>query len=155
MRVEVWRAGGEDVGACVRVLQELPDHFTADTHDPAATGILGDTSWVACDGDDVIGFLVLQQRYVGSAEITFAAVRPSAQGRGVGTAMVAVAIGRALSLSLRAIEVKTLDASSGYEPYVATRAFWARQGFVQIDTIDPLPGWQPGNPCAIDVLPLT
>jgi hypothetical protein len=27
-------------------------------------------------------------------------------------------------------------------------------GFVQIDYIDPLPGWQPRNPSAIDVLPL-
>lgn len=27
-------------------------------------------------------------------------------------------------------------------------------GFVQIDCIDPLPGWQPRNPSAIHVLPL-
>jgi hypothetical protein len=47
------------------------------------------------------------------------------------------------------VEVKTLDASSGYEPYVATRAFWERRGFVQIDCIDPLPGWDHGNPSAI------
>jgi hypothetical protein len=49
------------------------------------------------------------------------------------------------------VEVKTLDASSGYEPYVATRAFWEARGFVQVDRIDPLPGWNPGNPCAIYV----
>ena len=42
----------------------------------------------------------------------------------------------------------------GYEPYIATRAFWEGKGFVQIDCIDPLPGWQPGNPSAIYVLPL-
>jgi hypothetical protein len=34
-------------------------------------------------------------------------------------------------------------------PYVATRAFWELRGFVHVDTIDPLPGWQPGNPAAI------
>jgi len=28
------------------------------------------------------------------------------------------------------------------------------RGFVQIDTIDPLPGWQPGNPSAIYVAAL-
>lgn len=38
------------------------------------------------------------------------------------------------------MEVKTLDASSGYEPYGATRTFWEGRGFVQIDCIDPLPG---------------
>lgn len=50
------------------------------------------------------------------------------------------------------VEVKTLDAAAGYEPYVATRAFWERRGFRQIDCIDPLPGWQPGNPSAIYVV---
>jgi hypothetical protein len=32
---------------------------------------------------------------------------------------------------------------------VATRAFWEHRGFRQVDCIDPLPGWQPGNPAAI------
>jgi len=50
-----------------------------------------------------------------------------------------------------AVAAKTLDRSSGYRPYEATRAFWARNGFVHIDTIDPLPGWPPGNPAAIYV----
>ena len=52
------------------------------------------------------------------------------------------------------VEVKTLDVSAGYEPYVSTRAFWERRGFRQIDCIDPLPGWQPGNPSAIYVAAL-
>jgi hypothetical protein len=34
------------------------------------------------------------------------------------------------------------------------RAFWGRRGFVQVDTIDPLPGWQPGNPSAIYIAAL-
>lgn len=60
-----------------------------------------------------------------------------------------------LQRALGAIEVKTLDGSSGYEPDIGTRAFWEHMGFVQIDCIDPLPGWQPGNPSAIYVLPLS
>jgi hypothetical protein len=39
-------------------------------------------------------------------------------------------------------------------PYEATRAFWERNGFVHVDTIDPLPGWEPGNPAAIYVAAL-
>jgi hypothetical protein len=27
--------------------------------------------------------------------------------------------------------------------------FWLACGFIQLDTIDPLPGWPPGNPAAI------
>ena len=53
-----------------------------------------------------------------------------------------------------AFEAKTLDSSSGYRPYEATRAFWERNGFVHVDTIDPLPGWEPGNPAAIYVAAL-
>jgi len=47
--------------------------------------------------------------------------------------------------------VRRFAAASDYRPYEATRAFWERNGFVQIDSIDPLPGWQPGNPAAIYV----
>jgi hypothetical protein len=47
-----------------------------------------------------------------------------------------------------------LDRSADYRPYEATRAFWERRGFVQVDTIDPLPGWEPGNPAAIYVAAL-
>jgi hypothetical protein len=49
------------------------------------------------------------------------------------------------------VEVKTLDASAGYPPYEATRAFWERGGFVLVDTIDPLPDWEPGSPAAVYV----
>jgi hypothetical protein len=47
------------------------------------------------------------------------------------------------------VTVKTLDSSAGYAPYEATRAFYEHNGFVHVDTIDPLPGWPPGNPAAI------
>ena len=52
------------------------------------------------------------------------------------------------------VEGKTLDRSADYAPYEATRAFWERRGFRQIDTLDPLPGWEPGNPAAIYVAAL-
>jgi hypothetical protein len=55
---------------------------------------------------------------------------------------------------VRLVVVKTLDSSSGYAAYEGTRAFWEQRGFVQIDTIDPLPGWQPGNPSALCVAAL-
>ena len=52
------------------------------------------------------------------------------------------------------LEHASLDRSADYPPYEATRAFWEHKGFVQIDTIDPLPGWPPGNPAAIYVAAL-
>ena len=147
-------ADPDDVDGCVEVLRALPTHFTPDTHPDAARAVVEDRCWVAVDADEVVGFCALEQRYEHAGEITYAAVLPDRQGRGVGTDLVGAAVAHARAAGLRAIEVKTLDASAGYGPYVATRAFWERRGFVQIDCIDPLPGWQPGNPSAIYVLPL-
>lgn len=50
---------------------------------------------------------------------------------------------------VRLLEVKTLADRAGYGPYIRTRRFYAWAGFVHLDTIDPFPGWDPGNPCAI------
>lgn len=52
------------------------------------------------------------------------------------------------------VEVKILDLSAGYEPYEATYGFWTARGFVQIDTIDPPPEWEPNSPAAILVASL-
>jgi hypothetical protein len=59
-----------------------------------------------------------------------------------------------LVTALAVVEAKTLDASAGCRPYEATRAFWERSGFVQVDTIDPLPDWGPGSSAAIYVAAL-
>ena len=48
------------------------------------------------------------------------------------------------------IEVKTLAATADYAPYEKTRRFY-ELGLFLIETIDPFPGWEPGNPCAIYV----
>ena len=53
------------------------------------------------------------------------------------------------------LEVKTLDRSADYQPYVVTRAFCEGRGFIQIDTIDPFPDRPPGNPAAICVAALS
>jgi GNAT superfamily N-acetyltransferase len=110
---------------------------------------------VAIDGTDIIGFVLIERRYASSAEITFAAVVPDRQGAGTGTALIEAALANVAEEGIAIVEVKTLDSSSGYEPYDATRAFWEHRGFHQIDCIDPLPGWQPGNPSAIYVAALT
>ncbi|HEX8929856.1 MAG TPA: GNAT family N-acetyltransferase, partial [Actinomycetota bacterium] len=91
-------------------------------------------------GDEVVGFVLVERRHPTAAEITYAAVLRERQGGGVGTALVDTAIAALAADGVVLVEVKTLDASAGYEPYEATRAFWERRGFRQIDCIDPLPG---------------
>lgn len=147
-------ASPADVEQCVAVLARLPDFFTPDTHDEVRSCLAKQQAWVATVGEDVIGFVVVECRHPASEEITFAAVLPEAQGAGVGTRLVDTALAALADEGVAVVEVKTLDASAGYEPYVATRAFWEHRGFRQIDCIDPLPGWQPGNPSAIFVAAL-
>ena len=58
---------------------------------------------------------------------------------GVGATLLEHVLGALAADKVDLVEAKTLDASADYEPYVATRAFWERHGFVHLDTIDPLP----------------
>ena len=143
-----------DIEACVRVLARLPDHFTPETHDEVRESLPRHLAWVAERDGEVIGFVLVERRYAASAEMTTAAVVPECQGVGVGTELVDAALGALAADGVDVVEIKTLDASAGYEPYVATRAFWERRGFRQIDCIDPLPGWSPGNPAAVYVAAL-
>ena len=82
------------------------------------------------------------------------AVDRARRGRGHGTMLVNRVLDALAADGVRVVEAKTLDRSSDYPPYQATRAFWERRGFVHIDTIDPFPGWPPGNPAAIYVAAL-
>jgi ribosomal protein S18 acetylase RimI-like enzyme len=156
--VPVRPAVAADVAACQGVVRSLPDHFTPDVVGKVGVELLRDRGFVWSSAEsapgDIAGFVILEQRFPKGAEITWAAVDPSSQRQGIGRALVLAALDAAVADGVEVVEVKTLDASAGYEPYVATRAFWESLGFVQVDTIDPQPGWQPGNPSAIYVLPL-
>jgi ribosomal protein S18 acetylase RimI-like enzyme len=147
--VSVRRGTPDDVEGAVAVLAALPDFFTPDTHASLRAGWAEHASWVAVDGAAVVGLALVERRYPASAEITYAAVRPERRASGIGTAVVVALLDDLAADGVAVVEVKTLDESAGYEPYVATRAFWERLGFVQVDCIDLLPGWQPGNPAAI------
>jgi ribosomal protein S18 acetylase RimI-like enzyme len=153
--VQIRTARPDDVESCVGILAALPDYFTPSTHDDVRRELPIGPAWVAEADGAVIGFVVAPRRFSAAAEITVAAVAPQRRGHGVGSALVRHALAALATDGVAMVEVKTLDASAGYEPYVATRAFWERRGFVQIDCIDPLPGWQPGNPSAIYAQALT
>jgi ribosomal protein S18 acetylase RimI-like enzyme len=143
-----------DIDPCVGVLARLPEYFTPDTHEHVRHGMTHHRAWVATRDREVIGFVLVERRYPTAAEITFAAVLPEDQGRGAGTELVDAALGALAEDGVVIVEVKTLDASAGYEPYIATRRFWEHRGFRQVDCIDPLPGWQPDAPAAIYVAAL-
>jgi GNAT superfamily N-acetyltransferase len=145
----------DDLKACQTIVRGLPDYFTDDVPAKIADDLGAHHSWVITKDDAVVGFAVVEYRSPRAAEILWLAVRDDQRKQGVGARLLEHVLGALAGDNVALIETKSLDASADYEPYVATRAFWERHGFVHIDTIDPLPGWPPGNPAAIYVCALT
>ena len=152
--LEVRRFGTGDVAAAVGIVRSLPEYFTDDVPDHVERDAASHDAWALAESADpeaVAGFAIVARKSARAAEILWIAVAPDRRGRGHGTMLLGHVLDSLTTAGVSVVAAKTLDASSGYRPYEATRAFWERNGFVQIDTIDPLPGWQPGNPAAIYV----
>jgi ribosomal protein S18 acetylase RimI-like enzyme len=143
-----------DLDACLGVVGGLPDFFTPDVTGQVAMDLGQHRAWVIADAGEVAGFAVAAARGRRGAEILWAGVDAARRGRGLGTRLLDRVLDDLAADGVRVVLAKTLDGSAGYPPYEATRGFWEGRGFVQVDTIDPLPGWQPGNPSAIYVAAL-
>lgn len=153
MLVRPFAAG--DLPSVIGIIEHLPEYFTDDVVDKVRKDVVVHEAWViADDGGGIVGFTVVDRRSPAVAEILWMAVDPPRRGLGLGTQLLTHIMNRLLSGGVSLVEVKTLDARSAYEPYESTRAFYERRGFVQVDTVDPLPGWRPGNPCAFYVAAL-
>ena len=150
----VRRFAAGDVPAVTAIIRGLPDYFTDDVPAKAEQDAADHEAWVITEPDGVTGFAIAARKSPGGVEILWIAVEAARRGQGHGTRLLGHVLGDLAAAGVSVVEAKTLDASSGYQPYEVTRAFWERNGFVQVDTIDPLPGWQPGNPAAIYVAAL-
>jgi GNAT superfamily N-acetyltransferase len=150
----VRRLTAEDIPAVTAITESLPDYFTSDVPAKAGQDAARHDGWVVADSDAVVGFAIAERKSAGGAEILWMAVDRAWRGRGQGTVLLRRVLADLAADGVSVVEVKTLDRSAGYAPYQATRAFWESRGFVQVDTIDPLPGWLPGNPAAIYVAAL-
>ncbi len=140
-----------DAPAAAAIIRGLPDYFTDDVPAKVERDTASHEAWVITDSGTVAGFAVAARKSLGGAEILWIAVDAARRGRGHGTTLLGHVLDHLAAAGISVVEAKTLDRSSGYRPYEATRAFWERNGFIHIDTIDPLPGWRPGNPAAIYV----
>jgi ribosomal protein S18 acetylase RimI-like enzyme len=147
----VRRFQAEDGPAAAAIIRGLPDYFTADVPAKVERDAASHEAWVITDSGTVAGFAIAARKSPGGAEILWIAVDAARRGQGHGTTLLGHVLDHLADAEISVVEAKTLDRSSGYRPYEATRAFWERNGFIHIDTIDPLPGWPPGNPAAIYV----
>ena len=141
----------DDVERCQGIVRGLPDFFTDDVPERIGSDLRAHQGWVVAADDDVVGFAIVDRRSHRVGEILWIAVRADRRRGGLGTELLDHLLHALAADGVRLFEAKTLDRSVDDAPYEGTRAFWERHGFVQVDTIDPLPGWRPGNPAAIYV----
>lgn len=149
--LSVRRHAAEDAPAAAAIIRGLPDYFTDDVPAQVERDAASHEAWVITDSGAVTGIAVAARKSPAGAEILWIAVDSSRRGHGHGTRLLGHVLNHLATAGISVVEAKTLDRSSDYRPYEATWAFWERNGFIQVDTIDPLPGWQPGNPAAIYV----
>jgi thiaminase/transcriptional activator TenA len=153
--IRVRPGGPSDRAACLAVAGRLPQYFSAAGLAAMEQHLERHRLWLADAADgEVAGFATVWAKAPGVVEITWMAVDPHQQGRGVGRAILAAALRTAAHEGGRLAVVKTLADTVDYEPYIKTRRFWERSGFLPVDVVDRYPGWDPGSSCAIYVRPL-
>lgn len=149
--MEVLRGDARHIEACVSIATELRQYFTDEAIATIGEDLRKHSLYVAMDSDEVVGFVTIQRKNTNVAEILWMAVKLARQHGGIGSAVVDRVAADLRAQGIRLLEVKTLAEDAGYPPYEATRRFYEKMGFIHLETIDPYPGWEPGNPCAIYV----
>jgi ribosomal protein S18 acetylase RimI-like enzyme len=145
----VRRLAAGEAPALAAIARGLPEYFTDDVPGKVERDAADHGAWVITDDGTIAGFAIAARKSPGGAEILWIAVDAPRRGRGHGTRLLTDVMDDLAETGVSVVTVKTLDSSAGYAPYEATRAFYERNGFVYVDTINPLPGWPPGNPAAI------
>ena len=147
--MQVIKGNPQYTDICLSIARELPQYFTAQGITAMSQDILIHRLYVAIDSSEVVGFATLLAKNSQVAEISWMAVRPAQQRHGVGTLLMDQIISDLKAEGVKLLEVKTLASTVDYAPYELTRRFYESRGFVLLETIDPFPEWEPGNPCAI------
>lgn len=115
--------------------------------DPAGPGADGTVVPVA----DVLGVLLLDQRFPTSAEVHLLAVRRKHHRTGIGRSLLRRVEDDLRAQGVRVLSVKTLGPSSGDPGFDQTRAFYSACGFHPVEEFPDL--WA-GDPCLLMVKPL-
>lgn len=145
----VRRPAGAD---CASILAELPEWFgMPESNAEYAELAEREQAWVAEEGGNALGVMVLADPGFSAIDIHLMAVRPQAHRRGVGRALVRQALVATRALGRPYLTVKTRGPLLPYEPYDRTRAFYRAVGFEPLEEFTTI--WGPENPCLIMLMP--
>ncbi len=104
-------------------------------------------TWVALDGEDVVGFLSVKQHFPHSAEVYVMGISSQWHRKGIGRALVEHAEQWLAAEGCRFFQVKTVSASSDDPSYAKTRQFYLALGFLELEEFPTL--WDPHNPALL------
>lgn len=147
----VARVATQHMRECIRIAEGLPEYFTQSALDALQQDLGRNTIWLAHEEQQIVGFACVLRKSSPVAEILWMAVEKDRRRRGVGSMLLDAASRELATAGVRLLMAKTLAPDVEYAPYEATRRFYEKKGFIHLETIDPYPGWDPGNPCAIYV----
>lgn len=148
--MDVRKGTEDDIRKCVEIADELEEYFTDDALEDMRKD-LKEHEFFVVDDDEISGFISLNLKNDRCAEVSWLAVSKERRGSGLGKGLMEHSFEYLSDEGVELLEVKTLSGDVDYEPYAHTRKFYEKMGFIHLETIDPYPGWEEGNPCAIYV----
>lgn len=148
--IDIVEGGKNDIERCLAIARSLPQYFTQKALEAMSKDLASNPFHVARDDfGQVLGFASVKLNTELAAELEWLAVAAGYRRQGVGAVMVETVCSALRSKGIKLLLAKTLSRESRYTPYEASRRFLEKAGFIHIDTLDPCPGWDPGNPCAV------
>jgi len=138
----------EKADLCEPVLRSLPEWFgieEANLHYLDAIDRL--PTFLALNGNQVMGFLTILQHYPKSAEVFVTGVLPQYHRRGIGRALMRKAEAYLSQQGVEYLQVKTLSESHPDEGYAQTRTFYLAMGFQPLEELKTL--WDEANPALL------
>ena len=104
-------------------------------------------TWLAKEGDRVVGFLTLRKHFPQSAEIHCMAVHPDHHRKGIGALLVHALEHELSCQGVRILQVKTIAEQKECAAYAMTRRFYGALGFMPLEVFPTL--WDESNPCLL------
>lgn len=134
MPIEVVRR--HDPDAAREILASLPEWFGIPE---ATTSYVEDAgrvpSYLAVDGDEVVGLALLNEHFPQSRELHLIAVRRDRHREGIGRLLLDAIESDLRESGVRILEVHTVGPSSESGEYARTREFYLATGFVAMNEL--------------------
>jgi len=104
-------------------------------------------TFLAKDGENVIGFLIIKSHFTESTEIHCLAVMPEHHRTGIGRILVKVVQNHLKKEGRTFLQIKTVSDDRECEAYAKTRMFYLALGFTPLEVFPTL--WDEANPCLL------